>query len=275
MSPRRAPTRSTATPIVTLLTDFGGRDGYAGILHGVILGHEPRARIVDLSHDVAAQDVRGGALVLESAVAHFPRGTIHLAVVDPGVGGERRAVAVETDEFFLVGPDNGLLALAAARAKSVKAIVDLEAPTARDGLSRTFHGRDLFAPIAARLASGVAIAECGPAGAPLAPLDLPEPRHVDGSVVAQVIHVDHFGNLVLNLRASDLDGFRGEDLSVTLGGVQIERVSTHYAAVREGRPVLVWNSWGRLEIAVRNGSAARHLRASVGDRAEIRRIADR
>lgn len=275
MSPRRAPARSAAPPIVTLLTDFGGRDGYRGILHGVILGHEPRARIVDLSHDVAAQDVRGGALVLESAVAHFPRGTIHLAVVDPGVGGERRAVAVETEDFILVGPDNGLLALAAARSSRVKSIVDLEAPPPREAVSRTFHGRDLFAPVAARLASGVAIAECGRPGAPLAPLDLPEPRHVEGSIVAQVIHVDHFGNLVLNVRAADLAGFRGEELSVTLGGVQIDRVSTHYAAVREGRPVVVWNSWGRLEIAVRNGSAARHLRAGVGDRAELRRIAAR
>ncbi|MGH7856183.1 MAG: SAM hydrolase/SAM-dependent halogenase family protein [Candidatus Binatia bacterium] len=266
-SPRR---KSPAQPpTITLLTDFGGRDGFVGIVKGVLLRNCPEARLVDLSHDIAPQDVVGGALVLVSAVRHFPRHTVHLAVIDPGVGGPRRPIVVETPDFVLVGPDNGLLSLAAAGAPQWtfyhldRREYFLEHP------SNTFHARDVFAPVAARIAAGVEPARLGTRVDAIEELSLPAPRRVDRAIEGQVIYVDRFGNLVTNLQLEDLAAFRGEEVSVSIRGVQIAGISTHYSAVREGRPVVVWNSWGRLEVAICNGSAARHLRARAGDRIEV------
>lgn len=260
---------ASAPPVVTLLTDFGSRDGFVGIVKGVLLRYCPNARLVDLSHEVAPQGVTGGALVLASAVGYFPRGTVHLAVVDPGVGGERRALVIEAEHFFLVGPDNGLLSLA-AMAAPVRRVVHLDRPELfLSQASHTFHARDVFAPIAGRIAAGASVTRLGSPAEGFERIFLPEPRQLDGAVEGQVIHIDRFGNLVSNIRMEDLRGFRLESLSVSIQGVQIVGVSSHYSAVREGRPLALWNSWGRLEIAVRNGSAARHLRAREGDRVQV------
>ena len=271
--PVAAPKEATENvPVVTLVTDFGERDGYVGIVKGVILKHAPSARLVDLSHEIGPQDEMGAALVLESAVGYFPAKTVHLAIVDPGVGGDRRPIAVETDDFFLVGPDNGVLAPAAARSR-VRGIVELDRRELfLPVVGRTFHGRDVFAPIAARLAGGTPLASVGTKVDALEPLVLPPAKaRENGSIEAQALYVDRFGNVVLNLFASDLGDYRAEDVSVTIGNMRIQGISTHYAAVREGRPVLLWNSWGRLEVAIRNGHAARHLRVRSGDRVEVRR----
>ena len=259
-------------PIVTLLTDFGERDGYVGILKGVVLKFAPAARLVDLTHEVPPQDVPGAALVLESAVRYFPPKTVHLVVVDPGVGSDRRPIAIETEDFFLVGPDNGVLAPAAA-VSPVKGMCELDRRELHlPEVGRTFHGRDVFAPIAARLATGTPLASVGRAIERIEPLEFPAAiARENGAIEAQVLHVDRFGNVVLNLNASDLGDYRAEDVSVTIGAVRIQGISSHYAAVGEGRPLMLWNSWGRLEIAVRNGSASRQLRARSGDRAQVRR----
>jgi len=257
-------------PIVTLLTDFGERDGFVGIVKGVLLGICPSARIVDLSHDVSAQDVMGGALVLASAVAHFPPGTVHLAVVDPGVGTARRPILIETERFVLVGPDNGLLSLAAERA-AVRRVIHLDrAEHFLPSPSQTFHARDVFAPVAARCASGVAVTELGSTIDAFERLDLPQPRRLEDAIEGQVIHVDRFGNLICNIARDGVDGFLEKALSINMSGVQIPEISPHYSAVREGKPVALWNSWGRLEIAIRNGSAARLLRARNGDRVQVK-----
>lgn len=261
-----------APSVVTLLTDYGQRDGFVGVLRGIVLGICPRAQIVDLSHDVPAHDVMAGALILESAVPHFPRGTVHLAVVDPGVGSDRRAILIETDDFVLVGPDNGLLSLA-AEASPRRCVVELDGSKyLRPDPSRTFHGRDVFAPIAAHAARGVSANELGRETAEsYMRISIPVPRRLEHSVEGQLIYVDRFGNLVTNVRIEDLLAFRGEEVSVTIAGVRIRGISTHYAAAREGSALAVWNSWGRLEIAVRNGSAVRHLRTRVGDRVVVHR----
>jgi S-adenosylmethionine hydrolase len=227
---------------------------------------------VDLSHEVAPQDVTCAALVLESAVPYFPAKTVHLAIVDPGVGGDRRAIAIETEDFFLVGPDNGVLAPAAARSRVIGVAVLDRRELFLPEIGGTFHGRDVFAPIAARLATGASLDSVGSRVESFEPLAFPAVKsRENGALEAQVLHVDRFGNVVLNVCAADLGDFRAEDVLVTLGNQRIEGVSTHYAAVREGRPVLVWNSWGRLEVAIRNGHAARHLRVRNGDRAEVRK----
>jgi S-adenosyl-L-methionine hydrolase (adenosine-forming) len=268
-TPAAAP---AGAPVVTLLTDFGERDGYVGILKGVVLKFAPTARLVDLSHEIPPQEIPSAALVLESAVRFFPPKTVHLAIVDPGVGSDRRPIAIETEDFFLVGPDNGVLAPAAA-VSPVKGMCELDRRELHlPEVGRTFHGRDVFAPIAARLATGMPLASVGRAIERIEPLDIPTAKaRENGEIEAQVLHVDRFGNVVLNLDARDLGDYRAEDVSVTIGAVRIQGISSHYAAVNEGRPLLLWNSWGRLEIAVRNGSASRQLRVRNGDRAQVRR----
>lgn len=257
-------------PVVSLLSDFGGKDGYVGIMKGVLLGICREARLVDLSHDVTPQDVTEGALVLASAVDHFPRGTVHLAVVDPGVGTARRPLLIETEAFTLVGPDNGLLSLAAARSP-LRRVVHLDRPRwLAASTSSTFHGRDVFAPVAAHRAAGVASEELGTIVDGFERLALPPVREVDGGLEGQVIHVDRFGNLVCNVASGDVDAFRGRALSISIGGVEVSGISASYGDVREGKPVAVWNSWGRLEIAIRNGSAGRQLRARCGDRVQVK-----
>jgi S-adenosyl-L-methionine hydrolase (adenosine-forming) len=256
--------------IVTLLSDFGERDGFVGIVKGVLLGICPSVRIVDLSHGVVPQDVMGGALVLASAVRHFPLGTIHLAVVDPGVGTARRPILIETEAFVLVGPDNGLLSLAAERS-AVRAVIHLDRREYFSSpMSDTFHARDVFAPVAAHCACGVPSAELGSRVDDFQRLPLPEPRRLDDAIEGQVIHVDRFGNLICNIVRDDVGGFLDRGVSISISGVQIPEISAHYSTVREGKPVAVWNSWGRLEVAIRNGSAARHLRARNGDRIQVK-----
>jgi S-adenosylmethionine hydrolase len=267
---RSAGRSEAAGAIVTLLSDFGQRDGFAGIVKGIVLGICPAATLVDLSHDVPPQDITGGALILASAVGYFPERTVHLAVVDPGVGTARRPILVETERFVLIGPDNGLLSVA-ADAAPVRRVIHLDRPEYfSPSPSHTFHARDVFAPVAGHCARGVECASLGSALDGFARLSLPEVRRLEDALEGQVIHIDRFGNLMCNIRREDLSGFRDPELSISIGGVQIAGISPHYSVVREGKPVALWNSWGRLEIAVRNGSAMRHLRTRNGDRVQVK-----
>ncbi len=212
-------------------------------MKGVILGRAPGVTIVDVTHGIPPQDVVAGALVLRHALPWFAAGAVHVAVVDPGVGGPRRPLCVETAHGLLVGPDNGLLSLAAA-ALGVRRIVHLTAErfflTPR---SATFHGRDVFAPVAAALA---------PVVGDMDRVDVPAPRVDAGGVRGEVVYVDHFGNLVTNVDAGLLPpgGCR-----VRIGGTRIDGVAASYTAVAPGAPVAVVNSWGLLEVAVRDGRA--------------------
>lgn len=251
------------SPVVTLTTDFGTRDPFVGIMKGVILGRAPFAQIVDLTHEVPPQAVAAGAHVLRSAAPWFPRGTIHVAVVDPGVGTRRRALVVETDDACFVGPDNGLLSLAVER-NAIRRIVDVSRARVRlRPVSRTFHGRDVYAPIAAALANGVAPAELGPRVRSMLRLRLPEVRRASGALSGRVLWVDRFGNLATSIARRDLAAFRHRRLSITIGGHVVPFRST-YAAVPVGQAVALVNSADLLEIAVNGGSAAAHLGVHVG-----------
>ena len=258
-----------ASGIITLLTDFGTRDAYVGIMKGVALGICPAARLVDLTHDVPPQAVQLGALLLRSAVEYFPAGTVHLAVVDPGVGGSRAPVLVETERGVLVGPDNGLLAPAAAalRIRAVRRLARDE--FFRDPVSDTFHGRDVFAPVAAHLAAGTPPEAFGPELAELAPLDLPEPRLADGAVHGEVVYVDRFGNLITNIPAASLTAFPARSLSVRIAGMTLSPLAPAYAAVAPGEPVALVGSWRTLEVAVRDGNAAAQLQAGIATRVTV------
>ena len=247
--------------LITLTTDFGLADPWVAIMKGVIATRAPGVPVVDVSHGIPPQDVLAGALVLRHAAPWFPAGTVHVAVVDPGVGSERRALAVETDAGLFVGPDNGVLSLAAPPA-SVRRIVELRDEryfvTPR---SSTFHGRDVFAPVAAALATGTDADALGPRVDDPVRLSLPTPSRDDRGVRGQVIYVDRFGNLVTNLSG---DAFPRVDVSITLGETRIRGIATSYAAVARGTLVAVVNSWNLVEIAVRDGSARERLGAGVG-----------
>ena len=245
-------------PIITLTTDFGTADGYVGEVKGVLLSDAPDAELVDITHDIPPQDVERARLTIARVWRRFPAGTIHLVVVDPGVGTKRAALAVGSDGRFLVGPDNGVLspALLVAGARAV----ELPLP-ARS--SATFHGRDVFAPAAAALARGASIDALGRLAASPVVHRTPEPtRRSDGALEGEVIIVDRFGNAVTNLI-----GLRGG--TIELGARRIP-VRHTYSEAAPGEPVAVTGSTGFVEIAVRDGDAATALGISRGDKVVLR-----
>ena len=233
--------------VVTLLTDFGTADAYVAEVKGTILSRAPEAVLVDVSHDVAAQDVEAGRLALARYWRRFPPGTVHLAVVDPDVGSIRRALAVASDGRFLVGPDNGILSPALLLGGAEAIVLPVPA-----GASPTFHARDVFAPAAAMLASGTSIDALGaPIGDPIIRRTAEARRLPDGALEGQIIIVDHFGNAVTNLVAAH-GGI------VEVGSLQLPLRRT-YADVAPSTPVALAGSSGLVEIAVRDGNAAATL----------------
>jgi S-adenosylmethionine hydrolase len=248
--------------LITLTTDFGLVDPFVGILKGVIASRAPGVVTIDITHGIPPQDVLAGALVLRHAVPFFPPGTVHLAVVDPGVGSARRALCVETDTALLVAPDNGLLSLVAP-APAVRRIVELtEERFFLTPRSTTFHGRDVFAPVAAAVATGTDLDDLGPRRPDLQRLAVPEPTRRGSAFHGQIIYVDRFGNLVTNLPGRT---FPPGPVSISIGQVRIRGVSPSYAAVARDTPVAVVNSWDLLEIAVRDGSARERFGVGVGE----------
>ncbi len=246
---------------VTFLTDFGYSDEYPGVCRLVIARVDPSVRVIDVTHGIPPGDVRRGALALAASV-RFSAPAVHLAVVDPGVGSNRRAVVLACGEHHLVGPDNGLLMPAAAVLGGIDAAFDVSATPVRAGESDTFHGRDIFSPVAAELARGTAPGEIGEAIGfrELVPLELPEPTVTAGQVDAHVLYLDQYGNVILNLHAEVLDGtFFTEGEAVWLE-TSLQRMVTPlgrtFADVVAGEPVLFTDSTGYLALAVNRGSAA-------------------
>ena len=251
-------------PII-FLTDYGYEDEFAGACRVAIARLEPAIRVIDLTHGVPPGDVRRGALALEAAAV--PAGpAVYLAVVDPGVGTDRRALALAAGRSFLVGPDNGLLEPAAAALGGIHEAVEISAsPFCAGEVAPTFHGRDLFAPVAAHLAAGRPLAAAGepadPAG--ITSLDLPRARREGAELHAHVLYTDRFGNLVLDARPADLP--EGDELSIASGGAAFPAVRGRTFADGAGGLVVYDDSSGRLAIAVDRGSAARHIDAGRDD----------
>ncbi len=254
--------------LVTLTTDFGHADPFVGIMKGVIAARAPGVPVIDVTHGIPPQDVRAGALVLRHALPFFPNGSVHVAVVDPGVGGPRRPICVETRDALLVGPDNGLLSLAAPPATVVRIIHLTEERFFLAPRSVTFHGRDVFAPVAAALAAGTDPGVLGPIVADMQRIELPEPRREGERLIGEVLYVDRFGNAVTNVPET---AFPRRDVSITIRGVSISGIAASYGAVAPGEPVAVVGSWGLVEVAVRDGSAAQRLGVRVGDPVEVAR----
>jgi len=292
--------------IVTLTTDFGLDDAYVPAMKGVILGINPAVRLVDICHTIQPQDPAQASFILESACPYFPVGTIHLVVVDPGVGGARRALIVKTPEALYVGPDNGVLSHVMPRTlregvpgqesggrvglpPGIRAFELKDPKFRRHPVSNTFHGRDIFAPAAAHLSLGIPLEEFGPPVDEIMVLPLPSPVPVAPEAAAgppgataapfelagQVIHVDRFGNLITNFRETDLALLGGGEYRVQVGGCAIDRIVSTYVDAEIGEVVALMGSSGYLEISERNGSAAAILSAGPGTEVRVRSTANR
>jgi S-adenosyl-L-methionine hydrolase (adenosine-forming) len=275
------PTLARPFPIA-IITDFGYRDHYVGAMKGVIASIAPRAAVIDVTHGVPAQSILAGALALRESWAFFPPRTVFLAVVDPGVGTARAPIAIETRAGArFVGPDNGLLWLAANDA-GIKRIVKLTSHRHRlTSVSATFHGRDIFAPAAAYLWRGTSVSALGPAlrSTSIVKLDLPRPVDSARQVRGEVIYVDGFGNLVSNIdrRTAEQFGarFRHKSLSVRIEGGAAMRLVAAYGDAPKGVPLAIFGSFGLLEVAVRDGNAAAHFGARPGSSVSLAAVAGR
>ncbi len=260
--------------IITLLTDFGHVDTYVGVMKGVIASINPNARVIDLCHEVAAQDVDGAAFLLAGSYEYFPPGTIHVAVVDPTVGGDRPAICVRSGGHYFVGPDNGIVSLACYRAGRPKVYLLDNESYSLPRRSRTFHGRDVFAPAAAHLSSGIPIEAMGPRLTSIVRIRMPRASIGRGGVIrGRVVHVDRFGNLITNLGADIIKkAFPRTDaarLLITCAGREISGLSETYCDARPGPALALLGSHDLLEIAVRDASASSELEAGKGAKVTI------
>lgn len=257
--------------IITLMTDFGIKDGNVGIMKGVISGICPDAKLIDLSHMVGPQNIREAALILARSAPYFPKGTIHVVVVDPGVGTQRRPMAARIGDWFYVGPDNGTITLLLERAEQESwpcEFVNLDKPKYwLENVSYVFHGRDIFSPSAAHLANGLQLKELGTVINDPVRLQLPKPVQIEDGWRGEAIHIDHFGNVASNIRTENLGGMldRREKISVHFNGVEVKGMVKTFGERPEGELVALMGSTGNLILSVVNGNAAARLNARVGD----------
>ncbi len=263
--------------MVTLLTDFGLEDPYVGMMKGVILSVNPAARIIDISHHVEAGAIPQAAHILQEAYPYFPEGTVHVTVVDPGVGTNRRAILLVTRTHLFVGPDNGIFWPIIEAGHDIKTLHLTETRYFRPDISSTFHGRDVFAPVAGYLSKGVDPFDMGPVIHDPVRLRLPSPFRKGGSLYGRIVRVDHFGNLITNIRRGDIEGFSGGGRPVVrVGDLRIEGISKAYAETAKGEALALFGSSGYLEIAVNSGRAVDRLGLEqadiIGSKVEVGRI---
>ena len=248
-------------PVITLLTDFGTRDHYVASMKGVILGINPLCTLVDISHHVAPQDIREGAFLLANSFSFFPKRTIHLAVVDPGVGGPRRPILVVTSDYYFIGPDNGIFSLVLPRERLEKVIVLSNPNYFLSQVSSTFHGRDIFAPVAAYLSLGERPEAFGRETNTWKELSFARPKRCRNGLSGEVIHIDGFGNLISNINDQEISDFaEGEPLSIKVGRQTIRGLKKGYWEGKRGEVIAVIGSGGFPGISVKEGNAQRKLK---------------
>jgi hypothetical protein len=253
--------------IITLLTDFGTQDYFVAAMKGVILSISPDARIVDITHEIPPQDIAAGAFNLLAVYQNFPAGTIHTAVVDPGVGSDRRAIIIECASQFFVGPDNGLFSLVVQRERMCRTHQVTNEKFFRHPLSNTFHGRDVFAPVAAALSEGTEPGEFGPLIDTVSELESLSPRPTaDGRIEGRIIHIDRFGNCITNLTSEHLRSDHADALQININGRQITSYRQFFSQTSSAADELFMflGSAGFIEIAARNASAASILKVQRG-----------
>ena len=261
-------------PLATFLTDFGTRDPYVAQMKGAVLSICPQAQLVDITHEVAPQEVLEAAFILAQAAPDFPKGTVHVAVVDPGVGGDRKILAAKINGQYFLAPDNGLLSFVAADSQleelvAVRNVEFLPPP----GAPMTFHGRDVFAPLAGHLLNGMDIRRLGPQPQTYVLLDLASPGMDGDDIVGQVVYIDRFGNLISNIPAATVSHQwpHLDNLRLTCANRDAGTVQGTYSFVGTGEPLGVFNSMGLLEVAVNRGLARDHFKAAIGSEVRITR----
>ena len=257
-------------PIITLLTDFGLKDPYVASMKGVILSINPQCTLVDITHQVSPHDIREGAFILAQTYPTFPKGTIHLSVVDPGVGSARKPILIVTKNYFFVGPDNGLFTIALER-ESVKQVVVLtNQKFFLSEISSTFHGRDIFAPVAAYLSLGVKPESFGPSIKSWHEIPFPDPAMKQGKLIGEIVHVDAFGNLVSNIDYKNLlKVSKGRPFLIKIGKRTMRGLKKGYWEGKKNEPMALFGSGGYLEISIREGNAQKILKVKRGDSIQV------
>ena len=253
-------------PIITLLTDFGTKDHYVASMKGAILNINPRCLLIDITHQVNPQDIEEGAFILANSYSYFPKGTIHLSVVDPGVGGIRKPILVMTQQYFFVGPDNGLFRLVAQREKIKQVVVLTQRKYFLSQISSTFHGRDIFAPVAAHLSLGVKPKAFG--------YEIKSPKELgsripfvkEGKLFGEILHIDAFGNVISNIDGEKLFRFvQSRSFAIRAGRKVISGLKKGYWEGKKGEPIALLGSGGFVEISVGEGNAQKILKVKRGD----------
>jgi len=257
---------------ISLITDFGLSDNFAGVMKGVILNINPDAKIVDICHEVKPQDIFEAAFLLKGSFRYFPSGTVHLVVVDPGVGSERSKILVKTKKYFFVGPDNGVLSLALKEEPPIKIIEITNRKYFLRPVSDTFHGRDIFAPVAAYLSCGLDIDEFGNPIKSIQPLELPKIKKTEKSLSGEIIYIDRFGNLVSNIDQDTFKNFtKNKKFKIYIKDKIIDKLSHSYTEEHPLKPLAIMDSFHYLEIALNSGSAKDYLGINRAEKVVIQR----
>ncbi len=258
--------------VITLLTDFGLKDPYVAQMKGVILSIAKDVKIIDISHEVHPQNIEQGAFLLYTSIPYFPKGSIHVAVVDPGVGTSRRGIIIDCKDYTLVGPDNGLLVPAARRCENFKVYEIVGKKYTLDKITYTFHGRDVFAPIAAYIANGISLADIGREIEDYVDFNLEFGKVCEDKINGKIFHIDRFGNLITNIEEGLIKRYieYGERIDLIIKGRKYRvKFLKSYGYSKEGEILLTIGGIGFLEISVNKGSASRELGASIGDRVTL------
>ena len=263
--------------IITLTTDFGTSDTYVGVMKGVILSINPNAQIVDLTHAIPPQDIYEAAFSIEAARSYFPQGTIHVIVVDPGVGSDRQAIVSHIDTAFFVCPDNGVLSyllhsVENEGAHAINAVAIQNRAYCLPEVSNTFHGRDIFAPVAAHLSLGVSLEDIGPPVQTLIQLPIQVPERSDNTLTGHIVKIDRFGNAITTISETAIAGLEGASYEIRIGSTRLNRLNSAYADSDVGKPLAIIGSYGLLEIAVNGGSAEKQLGLKRGEAVIIQKV---
>jgi len=271
---------SRKNAIITLLTDFGLQDEYVGVMKGVIASISPDTRIIDISHHIARHDIRQAAVVLRSAFRFFPKGSIHVVVVDPGVGTDRKILCLKHGGYYFIAPDNGVLGLVMDNGNVEEIRCVTNDRLFLKPVGNTFHGRDIFAPVAGHLAEGMAMSNFGKrlAEKEVKVLGIAVPTFLDDELVGEVISIDRFGNLLTNVDQQTYGRFsrgKGSEIVIIIGDKQIRGVATSYDAADVGEPVVLFGSRDLLEIAVNQADARTYFGVSVGEPFRVKAVSDR
>jgi hypothetical protein len=259
-------------PIITLITDFGLQDGYVGVMKGVIADINSSANVIDISHNIEPQNVFQAAYALNSSYTYFPKGTIHIVVVDPGVGSDRKILCLKTEDYIFLAPDNGVLSFIVASEESPSIREVTNSKLFLPEVSNTFHGRDIFAPVAAHLSKGIERKDLGERVDKVNEIDLPKPiRSPGGMLTAEIIYIDGFGNLITNVNKELVDRMKikAERVAITMGRKRINGICKSYADVGANEALAIFGSFGYLEISINRGSARDVLDLKKGDKLDL------